>query len=215
MGKVRCGKVRCGKVRYGFRLRNYIRRTKKMKKYEIQIEGSADMLINKFDHELNKEKSKVQKDKMPEWEEKNWRRKAYFDKNDNVILPDTYIIGSLRKGAFASGLQLSKKTGKKTISKAFIDSNLLIEESPLIGNVKDLTPFSTNVKIGTATIMTIRPMLKKGWCATFFIYDLNGMFTEDEIIRLFDYCGKFVGLGDWRPKYGRYKVKSVEGVKDV
>jgi len=84
-----------------------------MKKYEIQIEGSADMLINKFDHELNKEKSKVQKDKMPEWEEKNWRRKAYFDKNDNVILPDTYIIGSLRKRRFCFRITIIKENRKE------------------------------------------------------------------------------------------------------
>lgn len=179
-----------------------------MKKYNVKIGGATDMLFNKFSHDLNKEKKGIDKSKIEEWEEQNWERKLYTDNNGNIILPDTYIIGSLRKGAFASNLQLAKKKGKSTISKSFIDSNLLIEESPIIENVK-VNPFLSNVKIGQATVMSIRPKIDKGWTASFEIYDLNEMFSKTELMRLFDFCGKFVGLGDWRPKYGRYKVLEV------
>ena len=184
-----------------------------MKKYEIELKGATNLLINKYSHELNKEKSDISNEKLPEWQEKNWKRKAIYDNENNLILPDTYITGSLRMGAYASGLQLSKKKGKKTISKGFIDGNLLIENSPIIEEFTKLIPFDSNVKIGKATIMSIRPMLEKGWKVKFNIIDLNEMFTKDELERLFDYCGKFIGIGDWRPKFGRYIVTSVKEVK--
>lgn len=182
-----------------------------MKKYKVELEGLTDVLFNKYSHELNKEKSGVPKDKLPDWEESNWERKLYTDETGNFIIPDTYIIGSLRVGAFSSGLQLSKKSGKKTIGKKFIDGNLLIETSPIINNVK-LTPFSCNVKIGTSTIMTIRPKISKGWKTSFDVFDLNESFTKEELFKLFDYCGKFVGVGDWRPKFGRYSIVNIKEV---
>jgi hypothetical protein len=183
-----------------------------MKKYEIELEGATDLLINKYSHGLNKEKGSVAKDKIPEWEEQNWKRKAYYNKEGNLILPDTYVIGSLRSGAFASGLQLSKKSGKKTISKNFIDGNLLMEESPVILTSNPLTPFDCNVKINKATIMTIRPKIERGWKVKFKIFDLNASFTIEELERLFDYCGKFIGMGDWRPKFGRYAITKIKEV---
>jgi len=184
-----------------------------MKKYKIVYEGATDMLINRYSHELNKEKKEVPKEKMEEWEEKNWKRKACQNDNGKLILLDTYLLGSIRRGAFASGVQLSKKSGKSTISKGFIDSNLLIEESPVIEKCV-VEPFSSNVKISKATIMSIRPKIKKGWKVTFEIYDLNEMFTVQELTKLLEYCGKFIGLGDWRPKFGRYSVLEVKEVKE-
>lgn len=183
-----------------------------MKTYEIVLEGATNLLINKFSHELNKEKTAIGKDKIPEWEEKNWHRKAYYDKENNLILPDTYITGSLRRGAFSSGVQLNKKQGKKTISKGFVDGNLLIDVSPIIQTESELKPFDCNVKIGTSTIMTIRPMIEKGWKVKFNIIDLNESFSKEELKNLFDYCGKFIGVGDWRPKYGRYSIISIKEV---
>jgi len=184
-----------------------------MKKYEIQIEGVTDMLINKFSHELNKEKTSVAKDKLVEWEEKNWKKKAYINDDVEPFMPDVYITGSLRNGAYSSGLQLSKKKGKKTISKAFIDGNSLIDNTkPLIKISSEIIPFSTNVKINKATITTIRPLFSAGWKCNFQIVDLNESFTLEEIERLFNYCGKYIGVGDWRPKYGRFKINKIKEV---
>ena len=182
-----------------------------MKKYEIKLEGATDLLINRYSHELNKEKQSIGKDKISEWEDNNWKRKAYTNNKGELYIPDVYIIGCLRMGAFASGLQLSKKIGKKTISKNFIDCNLLLEESPVLENAT-LEPFDCNVKINKSTIMTIRPRVTKGWKLTFNIFDLNESFSKDELMRLFDYCGKFVGIGDWRPKFGRFLITSIKEV---
>ena len=183
-----------------------------MKQYEIELEGATDLLINKYSRELNKEKASVEKGKIPEWEEQNWKRKAYYDKGGNLILPDTYIIGSLGRGAFQSGLQLSKRKGRKTINKGFIDGNLLMEESPIIETQSELMAFDCNVKINSATIMTIRPKIEKGWKVRFMLFDLNEMFSQEELERLFDYCGKFIGVGDWRPKFGRYAITKIKKV---
>ena len=198
---------------HGSQLDEQCWKKQKMKKYEIELEGVTDLLINRYSHELNKEKASVAKDKLPEWEEQNWKRKAYYDKEGNLILPDVYIIASLRSGAFASGVQLNKKSGKKTISKAFIDGNLLIEESPQIITDQPLEPFDCNVKINKNTIMIIRPKIAKGWTVKFKIVDLNSSFSKDEMERLFDYCGKFVGTGDWRPKFGRFIITDIRGVE--
>lgn len=183
-----------------------------VKTYKIEIEGIVPILLNKYDHDLNKEKTAVPKGKKEDWEEENWQRKAYYNNNDEIILPDTYIMGSIRSIANESGIQASKKGGKaKALSKAFIDGSLILDFSPVIGNKEDLVPFKTNVKIAQSTIMSTRPKLDN-WVAVFDIIDLNEVFLMEEIKALIEYAGKFKGVGDWRPKFGRYKLNKIEEV---
>ena len=68
--------------------------------------------------------------------------------------------------------------------------------------------FVKSVKVGTARIMRTRPIFDK-WHTEFTVmYDQNQLQRED-IIEAAESAGLMVGLGDWRPRFGKFEVTEV------
>lgn len=62
-----------------------------------------------------------------------------------------------------------------------------------------------SVKVGTAKVMRCRPIFRK-WKLTFGVhYDESGLERSD-LDRCLRSAGAMVGLGDYRPRYGRFEV---------
>ncbi len=63
--------------------------------------------------------------------------------------------------------------------------------------------FRRSVKIGKARIMNCRPIFRTwrteatGWCD-------EGQISTDQLKMIITNAGLYVGLGDWRPRYGRF-----------
>jgi hypothetical protein len=69
------------------------------------------------------------------------------------------------------------------------------------------------VVIQRAAITRERPAFRSGWTAKFTITSLLPEYvTEQFMRRLVDDAGKFVGVGDFRPSYGRFVVTSWQPV---
>ena len=55
--------------------------------------------------------------------------------------------------------------------------------------------------------MRIRPMIPTGWSLKFTAeYDPH-ILSESAIIQAANDAGSLIGLGDWRPKFGRFAVE--------
>jgi len=55
--------------------------------------------------------------------------------------------------------------------------------------------------------MLNRPAFKKGWEAKFKILILDeDRLPQKALGEILEYAGKFVGIGDWRPHFGRFEV---------
>jgi hypothetical protein len=86
---------------------------------------------------------------------------------------------------------------------------------PMIGTGAPGTPdkiadnpdfrFVKSVKVGTARIMRTRPIFEKWSCEFTVMYDQNQLQRED-IIEAAQSAGLMVGLGDWRPRFGKFEV---------
>jgi hypothetical protein len=64
---------------------------------------------------------------------------------------------------------------------------------------------SAKVNRGSRTMRT-RPRFPE-WKVTFEAECVPGLIEEDEVVELFKIAGLRIGIGDWRPKYGRFSVK--------
>ena len=63
------------------------------------------------------------------------------------------------------------------------------------------------VKSTQGRIMRIRPMIPTGWSLKFTAeYDPH-ILSESAIIQAANDAGSLIGLGDWRPKFGRFAVE--------
>ena len=58
-------------------------------------------------------------------------------------------------------------------------------------------------------VMSIRPMIPTGWSMTFDIEFDEGIVNPKNLIKAMTDAGSLVGLGDWRPKFGRFLVEEL------
>ena len=69
----------------------------------------------------------------------------------------------------------------------------------------DSFKFVKSVKVGTSRVMRTRPIFES-WETSFTVmYDPNQLQQED-IVEMANSAGLMVGLGDWRPRFGKFEV---------
>ena len=69
--------------------------------------------------------------------------------------------------------------------------------------------FVTNVRVQTARVVRTRPMFND-WTATIALNFEDGMVNPAELDQWMVIAGNGIGIGDWRPRYGRFEVVAVE-----
>jgi len=68
------------------------------------------------------------------------------------------------------------------------------------------------VRVGPAKVMRTRPKFDE-WATTFNILYDPDFLNRENIEQWVEVAGEQVGLMDWRPRFGRFKVESVEEIK--
>jgi hypothetical protein len=63
------------------------------------------------------------------------------------------------------------------------------------------------VRVQRNTVMRMRPIFQE-WACAFAIHFDDRLLNPAEVSHLLTYAGDNVGLGDWRPKHGRFVVES-------
>lgn len=66
------------------------------------------------------------------------------------------------------------------------------------------------VKVQLARIIRIRPMIPTGWTANFTLEYDETIINQSNLLQSVVDAGALVGLGDWRPKFGRFTVEVVK-----
>lgn len=66
--------------------------------------------------------------------------------------------------------------------------------------------FTVGVKIKQSRTMRTRPIFRDWSCKIQVQYD-DRQLNEEEVRHIVKVAGEEVGVGDWRPKYGRFKVE--------
>jgi len=70
----------------------------------------------------------------------------------------------------------------------------------------DLRP----VVISRARVVRIRPTFKAGWELEFVIEVIDDQIPIEMVQDILTLAGKTVGIGDFRPKFGRFRVVTFE-----
>jgi len=65
------------------------------------------------------------------------------------------------------------------------------------------------VVINKARVISIRPMFPTKWSLTFELEFDETILNEKNLIKAMQDAGALVGLGDWRPKFGRFSVEII------
>lgn len=188
--------------------------------YEVTIRGIGGLLMNKMpDLSVPKTKKADQRKLDPiEVEQMTWRDKTYHDQDGMLYIPGENIHECLKEGAKYWGAKIpgeGNRTYTDVIAKAVICENLPLGIHKDSNNVmpfgKAVNGTPSKGKKSGAKVYKIRPLIFP-WEGTFKMHVFDGRLTEDVLRIVLSYAGTFIGLCDWRPQYGRFKLVDMRRV---
>jgi len=130
--------------------------------------------------------------------------------NDDLIIPDFVIESTMINGAKKSkrgpqakcGLFFTEHASLEFAGKPDIINDQTLAEMFASG---DFT-HTIGVKVGMAKVMRTRPMFRHWSFKAIAQYDPDVLNLRD-VEEIASDAGKLVGLGDWRPKHGRFETE--------
>ncbi len=170
-------------------------------KINVKIKGTAPLLLHKFAPE-EKVSSRTKKVYVPEEEAE---KACYRNEQGQVFIPSTHFKGAMIK----SGVDYTYK-GKKTY-KEYIKAGIFILENEIILTPQEYTISNLPVVISRSRIMRSRPEFKKWECE--FTLEIADDALDYRIVKeILEMAGKYKGVGDFRPEYGRFEVVSFKKI---
>lgn len=129
----------------------------------------------------------------------------YWNKDIGPFIPAANLERMLRDGGALSRLGTKVKQGMQVLE----DRSPLLYEGPrdVAGMTKDGRYIHrVSVVIKKARTIRVRPWFPD-WALDFtLIYD-EKLFDPQQVRDMVETCGKYIGLGTWRPRHGRFDVK--------
>ncbi len=175
----------------------------------IELTGVADLLFHRWNVEGIEEKSRAAKGSK-EKKSDNIESYVYRDDKNRISIPSEYLRGSIINAAKFRQDPRSPRKSAMDLFKAGIVS--LTALSPL-GTDKWDYEHKCRVQVQRNGITRTRPAMKSGWKATFeLMVNLPEYIQPDVLHEVINNAGRLVGLGDFRPTYGRFSVTRFEVV---
>lgn len=188
-----------------------------MQKYSVVIEGVAPLLQHKFGIAAQTELADTVKQHSGQRQYSGeWLDTAYI-LDSQIVQPAEHIWQSMVRAAVNFKI---KGRGHKTY-KDMISSAVIIEPD-LIPHGLNLPQQITNdpsqqvyidvrpVRVQRARVLRERLALRKGWRLAFDILVYDDQLPKEVTKAILDHAGDRIGIGDYRPRFGRFIVTKFE-----
>jgi len=187
-----------------------------MRKYIVGLKGISPIVFNTRQKELDEEIKKLNKNDYPEWEKKNWRRRALRDKKGNVIIPVIWIKSAFVNACKHSLINPNYTSTKKGTYTRYAEA-MYFDNTTFKCNEKDLILVEAYMGAqgaGSKTkVLKSYPKIEE-WKTNVEVSDPDGRMTKEELKTLFEFAGRFEGIGDFRKiNHGRFEVESIKEIK--
>jgi hypothetical protein len=183
----------------------------------ITIVGSADILLHAWNCEAIDEKSKAKKGSDAK---KTDNIESYVRRNEEgiICLPAEYLRMSVVNAAKFRQDPRSPRKSAMDLFKAAVVS--LAPLSPIIdhkGNVAKEWDFEhrCRVQVQRNGITRTRPAFKEGWSTEASLMVVLPEYVDSSTLHeVVSSAGRLIGVGDFRPTYGRFQVSKFEVQRD-
>ena len=136
-----------------------------------------------------------------------WEAGLYWDKEDGLIMPSDNIERCIQLGAQKSRIGKDVQAavfcaqphstvdydGPRDMEKMYADPRFTLRKG---------------VAVQKSRIIRIRPMIPTGWSITFDLEYDDTIVNKKNLEKAMIDAGSLIGLGDWRPKFGRFTVET-------
>ncbi|MCG3204901.1 MAG: hypothetical protein KCHDKBKB_01618 [Elusimicrobia bacterium] len=175
---------------------------------EVQIEGTSTLLFHRYDCEAAEAKSRAKKGSQ---ERKTDNLESYVYRVPG--LNEIGIPGINFKQCLVHSAKFNQdpRSPRKSAMDIFKAGLQVMPEVATLGVEHWDFEDKRGVIIQKARVARIRPAMKPGWAATFFVRVLLPEYiTPDLLYEVITRAGMTVGLGDYRPEYGLFLLKRFE-----
>lgn len=174
---------------------------------EVTIQGSADLLFHRWNVESVAEKAAAKKGSAAK---KTDDIESYVYRNDDkeLCLPGEYLRMSIIAAAkFRQDPRSPRKSMADLAKAAIVSLTPLASLGVKHWDYED----KRRVCIQRNAITRTRPAMKAGWTATIQLQcNLPEYISPSLLNEVIAQSGKLIGVGDFRPTYGRFQVVGFE-----
>lgn len=170
---------------------------------EVSIEGTAPILFHRWNCESVESKSKAKKGSA---EKKTDDVESYVYRTEKGLLaiPGEYLRGAI---VGAAKYQQDPRSPRKSAMDLFKAGVISLTPLASLG-VKDWDLLDKRrVVIQRSAITRFRPCMREGWKATFILQIQLPEYIDQALLNsTIQAAGRLIGLGDFRPSFGRFSV---------
>jgi hypothetical protein len=170
---------------------------------ELTIRGEADLLFHRWNCEAVEAKSKAAKGSAAK---KTDNIESYVYRNDQgeICLPGEYLRQAVIAAAkFRQDPRSPRKSAQDLVKAAVVSLTPLAS----LGVTEWDYEHRCRVQVQRNGVTRVRPALRAGWQASFvFAVNLPEYVSQEMLLGLLNDAGRLIGVGDFRPTYGRFQV---------
>lgn len=172
---------------------------------DVTIEGTADILFHRWNCEAVAEKAAAAKGSKAKKED-NIESYVYRDDKGHLCVPGEYLRQAIIHAAkYRQDPRSPRKSAMDLYKAGIVSMTQLASFGTKDWDYED----KRRVVVQRNAVTRTRPAMKSGWRATFtLLVMLPEYITRSDLNEVIAQAGRLVGLGDFRPTYGRFQVTS-------
>lgn len=168
-----------------------------MDKARVEIKGTASLLMNRFAPNTDNGGKKKEDFFDPE---EDALKALYKDDKIGCYVPSSWIEASMREAA-----KNFKKRGRGSFKDTILSSVFVDEEKIPLGKKTYDELDQRPAVIQRQRILKTRPKFNE-WKLSFTLAFDSGRITKETLKSILIEAGQIKGIGDYRPKFGRFEV---------
>lgn len=183
----------------------------------VTIEGNADLLFHAWNVEAIQQKADSKKGSK---EKKTDNVESYVYRNEDglICLPSEYLRMSIVNAAkFRQDPRSPRKSAMDLYKAGIVSLEPLCKMTPAHKDAPKAWDYEhkCRVTVQRAGLTRTRPAFRAGWSVTIPLMVLVPEYiSAHDLHETISQAGRLVGVGDFRPTYGRYQVTKFEIQKD-
>jgi hypothetical protein len=174
---------------------------------EVTVQGVADFLYHRWNNEAVAEKAKAAKGskakKTDNIQSYVWRVDETNPESE-LAIPGEYVRQAI---IHAAKFRQDPRSPRKSAMDLFKAGVVSLTQAASVGKVNWDYEHACRVTVQRNSVTRVRPALKSGWRATFvFQVNLPEYISVELLQDVLTQAGRIIGVGDFRPSYGRFMV---------
>jgi hypothetical protein len=170
---------------------------------DFTVEGVCDLLFHRWNSDAIEEKAAAPKNSLIK---RSDNLEAYVYRNDDgeIALPGEYLRGAVVSAArFRQDPRSPRKSAMDLFRAGVVSLTHLAPMGVKVWDYED----KRRVVVQRSGVNRVRPAMRRGWRASFTFQVNTPEYIEPlDLLQTLEMAGRLVGVGDFRPTFGRFIV---------